>query len=247
MDVTLKEGERLEWAVKCGGWIVDTAFHGMEDGWYFADGTQDLYMTSIGGELTDLQYKGHTYERGLFDVTATVTVQETTLGAVLEGMVSERFGNDWKGTGSLVMGSVKKDMQDLYEQYGDYFHNGFSSVISTTCTNARIFYLAFEVTVPAGGSCTVSIAQNKEGSHNIDYKACGTAANGYGYDMMTALGSNLNITETRAALLGYDSIRLRDQNFGFDLQAGITEATLDPGVSHYYLIVEQREAAEQSE
>lgn len=246
VDVTLQEGERLDWAVKCGGWTVGTDFYGMEDGWSFADGTQDLYLTSIGGELTDLQYRGHTYERGLFDVTATVTIQETTLGTVLEGLVSERVGG-WTEAGSLVMNSVKKDMQDLYEQYGNYFYNGFSNVISAACTNARIFYLAFEVTVPAGGSRTVSIAQVKAGSHNIDYEECGAAADGYGYDMMTALGSNLNIIETQAALLGYDTIRLRDQNFGFDPQAGITEVTLDPSVSHYYMIVERKEAPEQTE
>ena len=52
---------------------------------------------------------------------------------------------------------------------------------------------------------------------------------------MTRLGSNLDFTVQKAALTNTDNIEITKQNFGFDLETGITEVLLDPNQAHYYL------------
>ena len=56
-----------------------------------------------------------------------------------------------------------------------------------------------------------------------------------GYDFVTRLGSDLTFTEQRAALENTDGIQIQRQNFGFDLEKGVTEVTLDWKMEHYYL------------
>lgn len=241
VDTTLNEGETLEWAVKCTGWTIGVGFHGMSDGWSFANGTQDLWFTSIGQKLTDLEYKGHNYERGLVDITATVTIHESTLEQELRSLLPSSVRAGGYLSADQVFSALKKDLEDLHEQTGDYFYNGVGQAIGSTLTQERIFYLSLEVTIPAGQSRTVAFTQTKAGSYNINYGECGTVKDGYGYDMMTFLGSNLHLTDTQAALQGYEGLEILDQNFGFDLSAGKTTVDLDLTVPHYYLTVQPPE------
>ena len=58
---------------------------------------------------------------------------------------------------------------------------------------------------------------------------------------MTRLGSNLDFTEQRAALENTDNIQIERQNFGFDLEKGVTEVTLDLETEHYYLEIQAKD------
>jgi hypothetical protein len=104
----------------------------------------------------------------------------------------------------------------------------------------RVFYLSAEITIPAGGSVTLSAQFQKDSS--FDFACEGTENRGVcGYDLVTTLGSNLNCTEQRATLLDRGQIEIVRQNFGFDLENGVTAVTLDPETEHYYLEVKRLE------
>ena len=100
----------------------------------------------------------------------------------------------------------------------------------------RVCWLEAEITIPAGGSVTVEAEMTKAGS--FDY-ACAHRKNQgiYGYDLVTALGSNLRCTAQRATLEDRGQIELVRQNFGFDLAANVRTVELDPATEHYYLEV----------
>jgi hypothetical protein len=102
----------------------------------------------------------------------------------------------------------------------------------------RIFYLKAEIIIPAGESVTLNAQFPKDAS--FDYFCANTENRGiYGYDLMTALGSNLNCTEQTATLLDRGQVEIVRQNFGFDLENGVTTVTLDPEEAHYYLEVKR--------
>ena len=102
----------------------------------------------------------------------------------------------------------------------------------------RVCWLKAEITLPAGGSVTLSAQMNKEESY--DFYCAHTENRGVsGYDLVTALGSNLACTGQRATLEDRGQIQIIRQNFGFDLEAGIRTVTLDPAVEHYYLEVKR--------
>ena len=100
----------------------------------------------------------------------------------------------------------------------------------------RVFYLEAEVTIPAGGSVTLSAEMRKEGSY--DFYCTHTKNRGvYGYDLVTELGSNLACTGQRATIEDRGLIEIVRQNFGFDLTNGVKTVELDPAQEHYYLEV----------
>ena len=100
----------------------------------------------------------------------------------------------------------------------------------------RVCWLAAEITVPAGGSVTLTASMTKAGSY--DFYCIDRGNRGlYGYDLVTALGSCLTCTEQRATLEDRGFIEIVRQNFGFNLEAGIRTVLLDMSGPHYYLEV----------
>lgn len=100
----------------------------------------------------------------------------------------------------------------------------------------RVCWLAAEITVPAGGSVTLTASMTKAGSY--DFYCIDRGNQGlYGYDLVTALGSCLTCTEQRATLEDRGFIEIVRQNFGFDLEAGVRTVALDMSEPHYYLEV----------
>lgn len=100
----------------------------------------------------------------------------------------------------------------------------------------RVCWLESEITVPAGGTVNLTAAMTKEGSYDFD--CTGTDNVGVcGYDLVTKLGSNLACSAQTATLEDRGQIEIVRQNFGFDLEKGITTVTLDPAEEHYYLEV----------
>ena len=60
-----------------------------------------------------------------------------------------------------------------------------------------------------------------------------------GYDLMTELGSSLNINEQTVRAVNIEGAELVDNNFGFDWNNGVTEVTLDPKAQHYWMKVKR--------
>ena len=104
----------------------------------------------------------------------------------------------------------------------------------------RVCWLEAEVTIPAGGSVTLTASMAKAAS--FDFACAHTANQGVkGYDLVTRLGSNLSCTAQTATLEDREQIQIVRQNFGFDLENGVNTVALDPEVEHYYLEVRRAE------
>ena len=102
----------------------------------------------------------------------------------------------------------------------------------------RVCYLQAQLTIPAGGSVTLSAVMTKPAS--FDYYCAHTENQGvYGYDMVTRLGSTLTFTGQSATLEDRGQIEIVRQNFGFDLEQSVSTVTLDMDVEHYYLEVKR--------
>jgi len=107
----------------------------------------------------------------------------------------------------------------------------------------RVFYLEFPVTIPAGGSTSVTADLQK--SSSFDFACSGSENVGVqGYGMVTRLGSNLSFEEQTAEVTNTKCIEIVRQNFGFDLPGNVTSVTLDPAMEHYYLEIRAVERSE---
>ncbi|MBP3677620.1 MAG: hypothetical protein J6I97_04665 [Agathobacter sp.] len=98
---------------------------------------------------------------------------------------------------------------------------------------SRVMYLTFDVTIPAGDSITVDATMVKEAS--MDFVGKNKHRNGY--DMVTTLASPFTFTKQTASLSNFEDIIILDQNFGFDLENGITDVELDIKEEHYWMDV----------
>ena len=103
---------------------------------------------------------------------------------------------------------------------------------------SRVCYLKHEITIPAGGSIELSFDMTKEAS--FDYTCAHTENRGIaGYDVTTKLGSTLSIRKATATLLDRGLIEITNQNFGFNLDTGLTTVPIDDE-EHYYLEVRKK-------
>lgn len=122
------------------------------------------------------------------------------------------------------------------ERYGA---GRLEDIVSDVDTIDRVCWLEAEITIPAGDGVTLSASMTKEASY--DFYCAHTENQGVkGYDLVTALGSALDLTSQTVSLANTGAIEIVRQNFGFDLEAGITEVALDPAEPHYYLEIRAR-------
>ena len=97
----------------------------------------------------------------------------------------------------------------------------------------RMMYLTFPVVIPAGESVNVTAQMVKYASTSH----MSSKDDHEGYDLMTSLGSALDITEQTVGTINMDGAELVDNNFGFDWENGVTEVVLDNSVQHYWMKV----------
>lgn len=120
------------------------------------------------------------------------------------------------------------------QEQSRYSAGWLEDVASDTEGIQRVCWLEAQVTIPAGGSLTVTASMEKESSY--DYSCEQPNKGSRGYDLMTTLGSNLSCTRQTATLEDRGQIEILWQNFGFDLEAGIKTVELDAETEHYFLI-----------
>lgn len=189
-------------------------------------------------------------------VSCTVTRYETTLRDLLERLTREyleEYGagkdmqrTDWSQAGLFQL-YVDTEEELLY-RYGLFSEDGaqryesgrLEDIIGESGNQRRIFYLAFEADIPAGGEAEISAAMTKKGSFNF-YCGDRDGQDLYGYDMVTQLDSGIDFREVKARLLNPEPVEIVNQNYGFDPAAGVTEAELDPATEHYYMEVRRAE------
>ena len=202
----------------------------------------------IGDDITDYTLQGYktgACEAGneLDGVSSTVTRDELILADVMDEIIDDFFAQyDQKQAAVKHRELFSGEVAEYMLQYGllsefvidRYLHGMVEDIISETNTLKRVFYLEFEVTIPAGESVTINADMHKKPSY--DFAGSGSNKQDLqGYDMVTRLGTNLHIDALTAEITSDDRIEIVRQNFGFNLPQGICQVTLNPAADHYYL------------
>ena len=216
-------------------------------------------LVVLGNDLESYTLAG--YENGgcekeIDGVSCTVTRREMTLDQVLDQICRNyletyadwQYGMDTDELAAVPYALFRRAVGEMMVQYGpigetvkDRYAGGrLDDIISEAMSMDRVLYLSVPVTVPAASQVNITFALWKDPSFDF---GCSRSENVglQGYDFVIRLGSNTNFTEQRAALENTDNIQIQRQNFGFDLEKGITEVSLDPETEHYYLEIRPKE------
>ena len=207
-------------------------------------------------------YENGSCETALPGVSCTMTRQETTLDQALNALCQVQMDDyraDFEGDSSTeavgLFDLISEDvcqglMTQLLVQHGifagdnakDRYTDGrLDDIFWEALHQERVLYLTFPVTIPANSSVEITAELWKEPSY--DFGCSGSEHVGLqGYDLSTTLGSCLQFTKQSAALINTDTIEVFRQNFGFDLENGVTDVQLDPAQAHYYLEIREKQA-----
>ena len=136
-----------------------------------------------------------------------MTRRETTFGQLLRELTAvcreenARVNGEGDLSGvsdELLLKAVAGSVVNYANTIARYDSGMLDEVFSDAVSMARVFYLAFDVTVPAGGSVSVTAAMRKEPSMDLYHGGDSENWRDYGYDLVTRLGSNLTFTAQRA-------------------------------------------------
>lgn len=200
---------------------------------------KDAYVILVGDDIEGYTLQG--YRDGGCDdgdevagISCTVRRYETELGTLLRELLRESYGAGSDEDSEQFLGLVAQLLRTVSPLGGDcrdrYSEGSLGVIFSEARNYPRVLYLAFDVTIPAGGSVTVTAELTKRGS--IDYMEY---TDREGFDLAAGLGSSLSFTEQRCAIVNTESVTLRDDTFGFDAENGVTAVTLAPGQEHFWL------------
>lgn len=230
--------------------------------YFVPDGVQaesDLKLLVVLGEdIGDYTLQGYAdggCDEPIDGVSCTVTREETTLDAVLSELcraelANQRQTSQWPGLADLSPSLYQRAVTEaalssgvLSDTPADRYIDGrLDDFLWDVLVQERVLYLSFPVTVPAGGSAAVSASLWKAPSY--DFGCSGSENVGLqGYDLATALGSDLTFTGKTAALANTENIQIVRQNLGFDLEHGVTEVVLDLAEPCYYLEIRPLEGS----
>lgn len=205
------------------------------------------WIYTQGGTLIDLEFGGNkgynTNENSSIEVKFQVETYETTLDDVIRLHAQnydywaihgqESYPNPGCVTPEILAeGTIKRIHEKGFLEPSDRIRL-ISELFQETITEPRMMYMVFPVTLEPGRSATVDASYIQEPSYDIN----GPKQYREGYELATKLGSDLHFTALGSSLSNTEAITLGKQNFGFDLDKGITEVNLDLNVERYYLEV----------
>ena len=179
-------------------------------------------------------------------VSCTVTRRETTLDAVLDQLCryhQARYGGSFD---TVPFPLYRGAAAELLEQYGllsetpmDRYSDGrLDDILGEVLSHDRVLYLAFPLTVPAGGSAEVSCALWKAPSY--DFACTGSEDEGLqAYGLAVNLGTTLPFTRQSAVLVNAEGVEITGQNFGFAPEGGTVELDLEE--AYYYLEIRPKD------
>lgn len=208
-------------------------------------GTKEFYLLVLGEDVENMTIQG--YANGSLEADAprlegcgaTVERYESDLDTMLRQLLPliwEEAGQEGADFEMYYRAFLEQLLSYgvLSDETVERYDTGWLENIEGGMV--RVCWLESEVTVPAGGTVSITAAMTKEGSY--DFHCAETANQGvYGYDLVTRLGSNLACSVQTATLEDRGQIEIVRQNFGFDLERGITTVPLDTAEEHYYLEV----------
>lgn len=199
----------------------------------------DAYVILLGEDIEGYTLQG--YRDGGCDdgdevagISCTVRRYETELGTLLRQLLRESYGAGSDEDSEQFLGLVAQLLRTVGPLSGDgrdrYSDGSLGSIFSEARHYPRVLYFAFDVTIPAGGSVTVTAELTKRGSINyLEY------TDREGFDLAATLGSRLSFSEQRASIVNHEGVTLRDDTFGFDVENGVTAVTLPQGQEHFWL------------
>ncbi len=214
-----------------------------------------IYVIVMGEDIDNIslktvagESKGSWDEREETDSFSITTEKyESTLGEVIYEIVSSenyRYGHDENYELTVrdlisdeeYLGYVAEFMYahgQLSEDPAErYFSGRLDSVISETGYVSRVMYVTFKVTVPAGKKVEIETRTLREASYDFVGKRHDEDMEGF--DMVTKLGTNLNIIKQSASVSNTEEIEIVYNNFGFDLPNGISNVVLGEE-EHYWM------------
>lgn len=213
----------------------------------------------IGDDVGNLQYQGYATggweTKKTVEAGVTITRTETNLEEALRQAATYNYqelvdiGNYMESESKygfeLYYGLLKEHLVEygiLSENQMERYGEGEIENLDVGGTT-RVCWLEAEIAIPAGESVTINATFEKKPS--FDYYCAAAENKGIsGYDLVTALGSNLCFTKQTVCLEDRGRIEIVRQNFGFDIAGGMNEVTLDLNEPHYYLEVRESELQE---
>lgn len=207
--------------------------------YFISEGSKLRMMLVLGQDIGDFTLQG--YENGacepgteLDEISAEWTRQETTLGEALMAIAGEHQVYDQE-----LFTEALADMLLNYGALADHpaerYTDGYMDMlVNDTKSVDRVFYQTVEVTVPAGGSVTLTFEGEKEPSFNYYDTGDVTLR---GYELATTLGSSLSFVRQTALLETARDLVVEQDDFGFDLDADSSEVTLDVNRDRYGLVI----------
>lgn len=213
---------------------------------------KDKYLIVLGEDIANLRLQG--YRDGGCDegedidgATADIERYETTLGEIVWQLLIEERNLSWYfdeeqvdiASDEMLYGSIAELMYDygiLSDNVAErYAWGSLEDMWSETYYMERVMYVTFEVLIPANGSVQVDAVMVKNAS--MDFT--GEEPDRNGFDLVTGLGSSLKFSNQTVSVSNAECIEIIYQNFGFDLENGITQVELDVNEPHYYMEVRQ--------
>ena len=206
------------WVFTVEGTLIDPEFGGNKD-----------YNVTDSSAIDNISYKLETYETTLNDVIQHFA-QSYDFWAI-EGQ--NTYPNAGGLTPELLVDGTIKRIHSMGQQSSSDKIMLIESLFHKVVTEPRMMYLVFPVVLESGQSVTVEATYIQEPSLDIS----GPKHYREGYELATKLGSDLHFANLSSSLSNTALIELGKQNFGFDLEKGITEVILDLQVDRYYLEV----------
>lgn len=201
-----------------------------------------------GGTLRDFSQQGHhsTFppreSNRLDGISAEIEACETTFSQILRELAEHyhtapqydsRFEKNPHASAELLYQGALTQIGNPDPQDAATVHQSIDGLFYSVLAREVLMYRVFSLTLSPGETVTVEASYHQSASR--DHGGLSDAA--HGYDMATTLGSSLTLNNQSASLSGGTHISITEQNFGFDLDAGIDTVTLDPEVARYYLKV----------
>lgn len=213
-----------------------------------------MYIIVLNGDIENIETKSiagyvknswdEREETAAFSVT-TEKYESTLEDIILEIISSENYSYDY---GELYEPTVRDMISDeeylgyvaefmfshgqLSENLAERYCRSLDDIISEVGHVSRVLYVTFETTVPAGESIEIKTNTVREASYDFFGKR--NKEHLEGFDLVTKLGTNLNIIKQTASVSNTEEIEIVYNNFGFDSANGITSVILGEE-EHYWM------------
>ena len=211
---------------------------------------KSVYLIVIGEDIKEYKLEAYTNggcEEKLKNAGGTVTRYETTWENMIDTIVDRQESMEdvfLEENAKQIAAHIPRDdlielINDTLMKYGVLAENGMEryvdgrleDILADTKIYQRVNYLEFEVKIPANATMKLEASMRKEASYDF----FGESMNRDGYDMMTTLGSTLEFLKQTATIKNSEEIDIINQNFGFNLEKGITKVELEQQKEHFFM------------